>query len=614
MSSTVKIIENFADYDQVLEYYKSVLNYWKHEYNTKDFNKGKSYSNFVLLNSTTVVKVYINSAISKMLRNMEILKKSSYVNDDLYKQLLKNVYIKCNLDKFVVKKQDDLTEDQVITCIRNGAAHATFKIAIIDDMLCLKFEDEKMKAVIPFTIINGIANVIRDYRVLHCKRDTFVANYYYLDNLNTTKLSEWQSALDKLTIVKTDKEISEFFVTCFESVPSGTKNLILFPPKATPIHQEKLDSETRRLIGRYIKYYGEKQWININPNFRSLILSLFLDKLINNKFYDVHSEYYYIKPIKSDDDFLYITPNTERDNPFNMAINTPYISPFAFSSVLADYICYSLNFAKEASTRDKINEAIYNDIEVKKVEFLGGKESDYIKYIDNSQYLLDEHKKLVKQRKSARRKLNSCTSQKENMNKNTSLSEEEKKEKITLLEEQINEKSEEIKELTHLISINEKETKEFKPHYAYQNEFFRRLRNGITHFTYDIDYKPGIYKKDFNNMILIISDSTMGDDFKIKISVGELTKICETLTQRIKQRSKFYYENKQIGVNVPTDLEEAEMKKLEAIMENWAKDTNFEYIIGYDAKEVSIDKDKLVDLFSDYGLGIDDDKEQEKTK
>ena len=147
MSSTVKIIENFADYDQVLEYYKSVLNYWKHEYNTKDFNKGKSYSNFVLLNSTTVVKVYINSAISKMLRNMEILKKSSYVNDDLYKQLLKNVYIKCNLDKFVVKKQDDLTEDQVITCIRNGAAHATFKIAIIDDSLIFIYKDSKGKYI-----------------------------------------------------------------------------------------------------------------------------------------------------------------------------------------------------------------------------------------------------------------------------------------------------------------------------------------------------------------------------------------------------------------------------------------------------------------------------------
>ena len=597
MSKPIKIIDNFKDYDKVLDFYSFLLQYWRHCANIRNVNKGKVISEYTLVNHITILKVFLNSAISKMLRNMEILKKDNSIDENRYLTILKNIYIKLKLDEYIIKKTETLSEDQIIVCIRNAFAHATFKLAITDEKISVIFEDEKIKAVLPLEIVHYMSDIMRDQKMLNVKRDSYLANYFPFAELKTTNQREWQTALNKITKIKFERGLVEYFVPVLGTVPIGTTHLCLSPSKEIAINQEKIDSETKRLVSKYIRYYGEKNWIQIHPYLREELLSLFLNKIINNEFYDVHNEFYLSKPIKND--FVYKT--TSEENFFDAALNTPYISPFAFISVFSDYAYYSLNFAKEASTRDKTNEVVYQDIEVQNVEFLEGSESDYVKHIDSPQYLVEERKYLKKERKKLNRKINSCNAQIEGITSNKELTETEKKEKLIILNDTLKEKNKELKDVIQLLKINQKEIDNFKPHYAYTNEFFRRLRNSITHFTYEIDYRKALYIKDFDSIDLILSDSDGADKFKAKINVGELTKIIEILTKRIKQRNPVYYRSDQIEIALPAQAysDEKLMRVAKETLSKWEEDTNVKYHINEEEiNESRLNSDLIVSLFT----------------
>ena len=598
------ITENFDDYDQVLEYYKSTLNYWKNYQNSRIINKNQQPMEVVLLKPTIIVKVYVNSAISKMLRNMETLKHSPEISEDLYNRFLKNVYIKNQLDKYVIKKKDSLSESEIINSIRGMVAHADFKIVNENKMICISLDNEQIRAVLPFPVIDGISNVIRDYKLLHTKRDTFIVNYDKLTELNTTKQSEWKEALDQLRIIKLKNGISEYFNPVFSKIPKEATSLSISSNKKINIQQKKLDAERKRLISKYLRYFGESTWTKMSSAYKKNILTAFLSKIVNNEIYDAHSEYYFIKPLQKEGEYFYKTPLMgDKENYFDHAINTPYISPFAFTSVFADYAFYALNFAKEAATKDKINEEIYKDIEVQDVEILMGNQTNYINYIDNPQYLIDEKTKLIGKRKRLRKKIREYESQKENISKSKRVSDEDKVERINFFDNALVEKNKELENIEYLIELTNNKISNFKPHYSYTTEFFRRLRNGITH-SYEVDYSEGLYTRNYDNMTITFSDCEHGDDFKAKIRIGELEKIISILTERVKQEYPFYHRHQTIELNLATeDHENHELvEKLESKMNEWSKDTNFKYIIAEDSSESIIDDDLIIELFSNYGL------------
>lgn len=604
------ITESFDDYDQVLEYYKNILYYWKNYQNSRIMNNNQKMVGVMLLKPEVILKVYINSAISKMSRNMEALKHNPEIEEELYNKLLKNVYIKNQLDKYVIKKDKSLSEEEIIKSIRGMLAHAGFKIVNDNNKIYISIDNEKIRAVLPFTVINGIANVIRDYKLLHTKRDSFIANYNKLIKLDTTNRVDWKDALSKVSVVKSEEKIVEYINPYLSKLPSEATFFRFSRKKKIPIQQNKLDAEGKRLIGKYLRYFGERTWIKLSPDIKNAILTLFINKIVNNEFYDAHCEYYFVKPLKNEGEYYYRTPiSGGKKNDFDQAINTPYVSPFAFTSVFADYAFYALNFAKEASTKDGINEAIYQDIEVQDTEFLVGKEIDYIKYIDNPQYLIDEKDKLLRTRKNLRRRIRKLESQREGISKNKEFSDEYKTEKTNNINNDLVKKNSELENVEYSISILNNRINNFKPHYAYTNEFFRRLRNSITH-SYEVDYSKGLYSRNFDNIVMTLSDFEDGDTFQAKIRIGELERIIETITERIKQKAPYYRRHKDINLFLtPEEKDNQELvETLESKINDWTKDTNFKYNIAEKSSKTNIDEDYLTELFMDYGLGIEEDE------
>ena len=228
-------------------------------------------------------------------------------------------------------------------------------------------------------------------------------------------------------------------------------------------------------------------------------------------------------------------------------------APSLYTSTLIDLGFLCLNHIKEAQAKQKLENFNYHNINLKGVTYWPKETVRLVNKEEKQAKLNNQIADLTPKKAKCKEQLEKTKMQIDKLEKNNSLPVEIKKEQLEKKKELLIRQKQSYDEISNRISALE-EARDSALDYVETNDFFKHLRNSISHGFYSIDYSKGLSSKDLGKIIFHFEDWEIdGKDrtkrkkvFEASISANKLTDIFEQLRDRIIENadSMFQQENK----------------------------------------------------------------------
>jgi len=520
------ILDRLGDFNEVIEYYEKVLEIVS---NMKLYGKIDTVEKKIkeLSDDKYMVPamraVFMNYSL-ELMQLEELIKRD--VSDEVIDNFVEQEWILDNVFELA-----PITKQEKIRQIRNCLAHAMYEIRINDEFDLDKKDVENQNNSASFYINNGKIRALIPYNIglnlPHVYKSIYMRNY------------------------EENKQFIKFNVRKLED-GDGKKSINTFA-RSIKLGEKSIDEENIKLVKAYIEWIGLENFKKINYFTKYEILSdmvglsnngVFLNDrvLVSNlgsMFLDTIRHYRHI------DDKTTVTGGFAKDYLLSHSLNKfSYQIPQVYANVLMGMCNYCFSYVREINENrgEKLFE--YRDIDLSGINISSQGNEIFVKEINLNSKLVEKRKEKasIQKRRAKIDNIPDLDKRQKAMEKSKDKYEEgEKREKE--LDIEIEELIRQISESGEIIYDS--------------SNFFRHLRNSISHGRYRVDYMKFFRTKKLEDMQVTFRDyneQTNLVEFEASMSVKKVMELIKFIQEKINHS----IEKSTIGNNVQTSfLEQA---------------------------------------------------------
>ena len=394
-----------------------------------------------------------------------------------------------------ITPRESLTKKEIKQQLKNALSHAEYNLATREDgMTIIEISSPKIEA--SFTL-KEVAELTEIYIQNYASTDTTVEEYHILNllRLNINNKALLQSAV---------KSISP---------------------------NKKLQELTRD----YILYIGLQNWIELDN--RKLKTQIFSDRIVRNI---TNKPSYRNKGDQISALFNYATFHGKGNVSIEKFYEMNFEGPFIYTDMLIDLGFLCLNYIKEAQAKQELPNFNYHNISLKGVKYSPTNTVRIVDVTEQQTKLQNQINDLTPAMQKAKSAVEKAEDDLEKLDKNTKIPAQIKAQQYQSRKDSILKNTQKYNELkTKIASLQA--SYDNAEDYVETNDFFKHLRNSISHGFYSIDYSKGLKDKDLGKVIFHFEDYEIDKNnrtkrtkvFEADITAKTLTTIFETLRDRI---------------------------------------------------------------------------------
>ena len=389
--------------------------------------------------------------------------------------------------------KESLTKKEIKQQLKNALSHAEYNLATREDgMTVIEISSPKITATFTMKELAQITDI-------------------YMKNYATTDKLEEYDIFDLLVLNINNKQLLQKAV---ESISPSKK--------------------VQELTKNYILYIGLQNWLQLTAQERKIIFLNRIARNINNKpSYtnkgDQIAALYNYASFHGKD---WITPEKFYLMTFE--------SPFIYTDLLLDLGFLSLNYIKEAQAKQELPNFNYHNISLKGVNYSPSSVVRIVDVIEQQTKLLNQINDLTPAMQKAKSLVAKAEEDLEKLDQNTKIPSQIKVQQYQSRKDSILKNNQKYNDLKVKINLLQ-EQYDSAEDYVETNDFFKHLRNSISHGFYSIDYSKAFKDKDLGKIIFHFEDYEIDKNdrsirkkvFEADVSAKTLTIIFETLRNRI---------------------------------------------------------------------------------
>lgn len=529
------LLDKFFCVDLTYQTYKELINFWEVKTPYISYNQALMF----VSNAASYARLLLSSysaqiaRVNEMILDLEDTQKKEEYNNRI-SSYMDNVPA---FSKITAKVP--LTPQEIKQKVKNALAHAEYNLIYDnndknDILIYIEINTDYIYGKIPFLEIDELwkfYTTISDELETSNVSYTGILDLFYMESNNVNLL---KSAINKIGIRTLDGvDVINNNQTFYEPY---------YDPTATPLNDKQ-----KELIFNYIRYVGLANWVLLSPGDRACIFARHLKFMINSKNNFRNSSAIISNTL--DYCLFHSKGEVSEEDIYLMSFESPCI----YAGMILDLGFLTLNYIKEVLHKEELPNFNYRNINLNSIKYIP---SDCVKYVSKE----EEQKKLgtiIGELENRKNKLLLTTKKKkediDNIKKVSSLSDEKKEKIVSDKQKGLDEATSRLDEVTILIN-QLKEKLDNATDYYDANDFFKHLRNSISHGFYEVDYSEALKRKDLTKIVFIFSDYEIDANdrknrkevFRASITASKLIDLFEQLYQRLQQSYDTFdiYENK----------------------------------------------------------------------
>lgn len=395
------------------------------------------------------------------------------------------------LDKIIPK--EPLTKKEIKQQLKNALSHAEYNLATKEDgMTVIEISSPKIQA--SFTT-----------RELADLTDIYMKNYAETDKL------EKYNIFDLLYLNINNKALLQKAV---ESISPNKK--------------------VQELTKDYILYIGLQNFLQLTDEERGKIFLNRIARNINNK------PSYINRGDQIANLYNYASFHGKGDVSTEKFYLMTFEGPFIYTDLLLDLGFLCLNYIKEAQAKQELPNFNYHNISLKGVKYSPTTTVRIVDVAEQQTKLQNQINDLTPAMAKAKAAVEKAEEDLEKLDQNTKIPAQIKVQQYQSRKDSIIKNTQKYNELKAKINALQAQY-DTAEDYVETNDFFKHLRNSISHGFYSIDYSKAFKDKDLGKIVFHFEDYEIDKNdrsirkkvFEADISAKTLTTIFETLRNRI---------------------------------------------------------------------------------
>lgn len=522
-------MENIGDkycyVQDAIELYKTMIKIWGLHTPQSKFIKPF----FIGINRPIIQRILISHYSAQIARANEIiLDLEDSLQKEEYEQAISD-YIE-NVETFnMIRPKQPMSHKELKQHIKNALAHAEYDIDIsVDKDPKIIFHSNYIEGEIPTEDLEKLAVYYIDLATM---LDLSKESYYGMNDLFTIEKNN--NELLKRSISQIT--VGENFVDM--KLPKNIKiytSQACFNGTAKPISEKQ-----QELIYNYIKYATGQKWFQLSFSERASIFNRAIVPILSEEYTFQHSTHYLTTTLQ----WILKLPLDKK-----VLETVEYSAPTIYSGLILELGFLCLNHVKEAQRKQRLPDFNYYDIDLSKTKYWPeecvktiSKEQQISKLKANAECYEPETGRLIKTINKSQETIQNIS--------NANIPEETKQKIILEHQKNIEESEIRLEQIkTELANIQKQS--ENATGYTNSNDFFKHLRNGISHGFYKIDYSEALEKKDMSLIKYHFQDWEINKDnrkdrklvFEAEITAGQLLNIYQSIKERLDDSYAFEIE------------------------------------------------------------------------
>lgn len=443
-------------------------------------------------------------------------------NSDIHEELEKTVDAalkECGiLDKITPKKP--MTNNELKQQIKNALAHAEYTIGHEEEgYICLDITSPKIEGKLNIQELSYLTRAYCEiYNILTPQRLSYQVEKFFTQTTNNKNVL--RKNIESITVgpYKSSKKL-----------PSAVTAFGFETEYERPLTKEQQD-----FIYNYVMYVGIQNWVNLDPDDRMEIFVHVVKPQIEK----------HLSPFITGSNLADILDYLINDGKGHVSnceyAKMVYKFPTIYTNFMVELGFLCLNHIKEAQAKETLEDFNYRNINLKGIKY---EPKSCVRLVTQEEQILKYNKQLEALKQSAekeREKLEKKRQEIISLQENKNIPTEKKKEMLERRKQEIEETSIRLNSLTSRI-YNYEDLIEISADYIETNDFFKHLRNSISHGFYSVDYSTGLKEKDLGKIVFHFEDWDISKEdrsnrkkvFSLDITGDQLMNIYEQLKDRL---------------------------------------------------------------------------------
>ncbi|MBQ2873214.1 MAG: hypothetical protein IJE89_04385 [Bacilli bacterium] len=265
------LLDKFFCVDLTYQVYMELIKFWEVKTPSINYNEALMFVH----NAAAYARLLISSYSAQIARVNEMILdlEDTQVKDDYNNKISSYMDLVPAFSKITAKVP--LTPQEIKQKVKNAIAHAEYNFIYDNNdgnnvLIYLEINTDYIYGKIPFLNFDELR---RFYTTLSDELKTSDIAYtgiYDLFTMNANNVNVLKSAIDKIGMLKLDKE----------NAVNNNQTVFIFPyePSATPLNDKQ-----KELILNYIRYIGLGNWVNLSHRDRGIIFSRHLKFMLHSK-------------------------------------------------------------------------------------------------------------------------------------------------------------------------------------------------------------------------------------------------------------------------------------------------------------------------------------------
>ena len=476
----LSIYDKYETIEEVMTLYEKMIQIWSEHTPTNPYTK-----EVVILTNPDIIKRLILTHFSVKIAwaNEKILELQDEVERKKYETAIDEYMDGIDaFNKFQAKVP--LTKSELKQQIKNALAHAEYDIYVDAKSYTpyMNIHSPYIEGDIGINDLEELCNYYMSIVSALDRTNKTTQNESLLSyNPNNFRKEDLKEAIKRLRINKNPIELpKDVHMTYIGEIPFETESI-------TP---EQMD-----LIYNYILYVGGQQWCNLPYTEKLRVFYRDFEPLLHNEHNFKYSSEFLLYTLNR---LLKLNDQTYEHRSIEFA------APTIYSNFILELGYISLNYIKEAGHKETLHDFKYYDFDLSKIKYwpkscvktvtkeeqqsrLSSEIAELSNKLSKWLPIIDKKKKTIESLSGA------------------PLSDEIKQEKISKTQEELLNAQNKLAELQTKITTLQ-ELSDNATGYTNCNEFFKHLRNSISHGFYDIDYNSALENKDLSQTIFTFRD------------------------------------------------------------------------------------------------------------
>ena len=419
-----------------------------------------------------------------------------------------------------IKPKQPLTNNELKQQIKNALAHAEYTIGHEEEgPVYLEISSPKIEGKINIADLSHLVQAYTHiYTLLTPQKITYEVNEFFNFDINNKHLLK--KAISSITRGTYDFP---------NALPSEVTAFGFETENASPLTKEE-----QEFIYSYIMYIGLQNWASLEPDDR---MRLFVH--VAKPQLEKHlSPFVTGSDIASTIDYLLHHGNGHTtQEEYSMLV---YKFPVMYINSIIELGFLCLNHIKEAQAKEELTDFDYHNISLQGIVY---EPKSCVRIVPKEEQITKYNNQLESLRKGATRERDALQRKHQDilsLQSNQTIPPTKRKELLERKKQEIEETSQRLNQLTSRIYDYEDKL-EFCEDYVETNDFFKHLRNSISHGFYSVNYTKALKEKDLGKTIFHFEDWDISKEdrtkrqkvFSCDITADRLMRIFEELKNRL---------------------------------------------------------------------------------